>query len=345
MEQQQLVSNNISYSLLKSFDEHGPKALIERQSVYNKGIDFGSKLDDFISLPKDEFNEKYLIVQNTLEGDLFKLAEIIVNIENVNIDTFINDKHNLNQVVHPRVQIINQLAINADLFRRIKKDETRIKKFDNSEFYEFLEFLYNNKDKEFITPGEYSKLLACQDSLYNHKSTKKYFNCGDNIEEIYQLELNFEYKGRNIKCILDKVIINHINETIQPLDLKSGSVSAKEFMKNFFNYKYYLQGALYNVGIKDYFNNYFEGGCYKILPFKYIYLPTFDYSNPKTFILTNKWEEAAWNGFTTNSGYRYRGIDELIDEINWHIKHQVFNETKEFYENLEIELDDSFINL
>ena len=340
MEQQQLVSNNISYSLLKSFDEHGPKALIERQTVYNKGIDFGSKLDDFISLSKDEFNEKYLIVQNTLDGDLFKLAEAIVNIENVNIDSFLTDT----TFIKSRVDIINQIAINNDLFKRIKLNASRIKKFDIPEFYEFLEFMYNNKDKEFITPDEHSKLLACQSSLFNHKSTKKYFNCGDNIEEIYQLELNFEHNNRNIKCILDKVIINHNDKTIQPIDLKSGSVSAKEFMSNFFKFKYYLQGALYNAGIFDYFKK-LRNLNYEILPFKYIYLPTFDYNNPKTFILTEKWEHAAWKGFTTNSGYKYRGINELIDEINWHIKYQIFDETKEFYENLEIKLDDSFIRL
>jgi hypothetical protein len=343
MEQQQLVSNNISYSLLKSFDEHGPKALVERQTVYNKGIDFGSKLDDFISLPKEAFNEKYLIVQNTLDGDLFKLAEIIVNIENVNIDVFI-EPFIEGVTLTNKIVVINQLAMEAELFKRIKLDTSRIKKFDTPEFYEFIEFMYNNKNKEFITPDEHSKLLVCQSSLFNHKSTKKYFNCGGNVEEIYQLELNFEYKNKNIKCILDKVIINHNNKTIQPIDLKSGSVSSKEFMSNFFKFKYYLQGTLYNAGV---FNEYKKliNANYELLPFKYIYLPTFDYNNPKTFILTEKWEHAAWQGFTTNSGYKYRGITELVDEINWHIKHQIFNETREFYENLEIELDDSFINL
>lgn len=337
MEQQQLVSNNISYSLLKSFDEHGPKALIERQTVYNKGVDFGTKLDDFISLPKEEFNNKYLIVQSTLEGDLLKLAQIVVNDVRINTKQFIiNDARTVNT--------LNAIAINAELFKRIKLDDSRIKKFNTPEFYEFINFLYDNKDKEFITPDEYSKLLACQSSLYNHKSTKKYFNCAENIEVIHQLELNYVYKSKNIKCILDMVLIDHARQTIQPIDLKSGSPSAKEFMSNFFKFKYYLQGALYNQNISIWK---VERGLaeYTQLPFKYIYIPTFDYNNPKTFILTSKWEEAAWNGFTTNSGYKYRGINELIDEINWHIKHQVFDETKEFYENLEIKLDDSFINL
>lgn len=340
MEQQQLVSNNISYSLLKSFDEHGPKALIERQSVYNKGTDFGTKLDDFISLSKEEFNDKYLIVQNTLDNDLVKLAETIVNIENVNIDQFLNDSFKTTT----RVDAINTIAIHADLFKRIKKDESRIKKFDNPEFYTFLEFLYNNKDKEFITPDEYSKLLACQQSLFNHKSTKKYFNCGDDCDVIDQLELNYTVNNRNVKCILDKIIIDHSKKTIQPLDLKSGTPTAKEFMSNFFKYKYYLQGALYNLGV-HHWKKEVSFSDYIILPFKYIYIPTMDYNNPKTFILTDKWEQAAWNGFTTNSGYKYKGINELMSEINWHILNQIFNESREFYENLEIKLDDSFITV
>lgn len=337
MEQQQLVSNNNSNSLLKSFDEHGPKALIRRINPYNKGIDFGSKLDDFISLTKEEFNKQYLIVQNGLTGDLFKLAEVLVKDVTINTHKLIipNDKI---------IGIINAIAINAELFKRIKLDASRITKFNSNEFYEFVKFLDNHKEQTFITPDEYSKLIEAQSSLFNHKSTKSYFNLPDTCEEIYQLELNFMYKGRNMKGILDKVIINHTNMTIQPLDLKSGSFPAKDFMGSFFKFKYYMQGAIYNKAIKEWIKDSSFIG-YTILPFKFIYLPTFDCNNPKTFILSEKWEQAAWDGFTTNSGYKYRGIDELVDEINWHIRHQVFNETRDFYENQEIMLDDSFIHL
>ena len=52
MEQRQLVSNNISYSLLKSFDENGPKVLVETKKVYTKSLDYGSKVDDFITMGK-----------------------------------------------------------------------------------------------------------------------------------------------------------------------------------------------------------------------------------------------------------------------------------------------------
>lgn len=337
MEYQKLVSNNNSNSLLKSFDEHGPQALIRRINPYNKGIDFGSKLDDFISLSRERFNEEYLVVQGALKGDLFTLAEILV--KDVTINT--------NKLIEPNdkvIGIINRIAINADIFKRIKLDASRIAKFNTTEFYEFVKFLNDNKQYTFITPDEYSKLLSSQSSLFNHKSTKAYFNCNDHCEEIYQLELNFDYKGRNMKCILDKVIIDHQKMTVQPLDLKSGSFPAKDFGSSFFKFAYYKQGAIYNRAIKEWLKESPYSG-YTVLPFKFVYLPTFDNENPKTFILSEKWEKAAWDGFRTASGYKYRGIDELVDEINWHIKHQVFNETREFYENLEITLDDSYIHL
>ena len=335
--QKELVSNNISYSLLKAIDDSGPQALINKINITNSGIDFGKQLDDFISLTKEEFNTKYLIVNNTIEDDLFKLAQIVLRDVTIN-----NAKLQFNDA--KTINTLNAIAKNADLFKRIKLDESRIKKFNTNEFFEFLKFLELNLDKSFITPEEYSKLIDARASLFNHKSTKKYFNCGDDCEEIYQLEINFKYKNRNVKTILDKIIINHNDETIEPLDLKSGSVDSYEFMKSFFNYKYYLQGGLYVKAIEEWIKT-SELAHYKILPFKFIFLPTYNLNNPKTFIFTNKWYEASWKGFTTNSGYKYRGIDELIDILIWHIENQVFNETKEFYENEEIELDDSFIKI
>jgi len=334
---QELVSNNISYSLLKSFDENGPRVLIERKNVKTKSTEFGNRLDDFISLSTEEFNEKYLIVQNKIEGDLLILAQNVA--KSIKIEYDENNKYK-KDTTDAIIKIISYL----DLFKRIKKDETRILKFNNKEFYDLVDLIKSYPKKEFITPTEYSKLIECRSALYNHKSTKSYFNCEGNIEEIYQAEINYEYLGRNIKVILDKIIINHDKLTIQGLDLKSGSPATHEFIKNFFTYKYYIQGALYIKALNQYI---IDRGLYgyTICPFKYIYQPTFDFNNPKVFVLTKKWIRAAFDGFTTNSGYKYRGIDELIIEINWHINNQVFNETKEFHENNEIYLDDSFIHV
>lgn len=333
----ELVSKNLSYSLIKSFSEEGPSVLITRTNKFTKSLDYGTKLDDFISLTKDQFNEKYLVVQNNnIKGDLFTLAQLVAkqNFKPANTEELVLMLQNK----------ILQIISDNQLFKRMKIRESIIKKFHHSEFYKFVTFCHNNPNKIFISPEEYRKLIAAQSSLFTHKSTKKYFNC-ENCEELYQVEVNFHYKGRNIKCILDKVIIDHKNKTIQGLDLKSGSPKATEFMINFFKYKYYMQGAIYEKALREFVLTFENLEGYKIEPFKYIYIPTNDIDNSKVFILTQKWINAAWNGFTTLSGYRYKGMNELIDEINWHIENQVFSESKDFYNNPEIELNDDFISL
>ena len=62
--------------------------------------------------------------------------------------------------------------------------------------------------------------------------------------------------------------------------------------------------------------------------------------NPK-----DKWIKAATNGFTTASGYPYRGIDELIDEVTWHKENKVFNVSRRIYEQDEVYLEDNFVVL
>ena len=152
----------------------------------------------------------------------------------------------------------------------------------------------------------------------------------------------YPFLKSQLKLYLDKVNIDHNKLTIQGIDLKSGSVNTDNFMTNFFKYKYYFQGAIYQKGLEMYRDEKYPG--YTILPFKFIFLPTFNINNPKTFVLTDKWINAAWNGFKTNSGYEYKGIIELVKDIEWHIVNQVFNESKEFHLNDEVDLDDSFIH-
>lgn len=55
--------------------------------------------------------------------------------------------------------------------------------------------------------------------------------------------------------------------------------------------------------------------------------------------------KAAKKGFTIN-GYKYKGYNQLLKEINWHISNNIFNLTKEIVENKgKLTIDDSFINL
>ncbi len=334
MDQKQLVSKNISYSLLSSFIDNGPEILINKKTIFNKGIDFGTKLDDFITLSKDDFNNKYHILSTDIK--LSTDYETLISL-------LITNKIELNEI---NLKKIYDLIIINNLFKKITIEKSRYNKLNDflSDPDVKIKYDLSLENKSVLTASEYTKLLQCKNILFNHKNTKKYFqDFNEEIDVFYQLKLEYKIKNKNCKVILDKVIVNHKNKTIQGLDIKTGSVTSEEFMKNFFNFKYYLQGALYQKGMEELKNKYFKD--YTILSFKFLYLPTYNINNPKIFVLTQKWIDAAWNGFKTNYGKYYKGIYELIEEILWHIDNKIFNESKEFHLNEEIILDDSFIHL
>ena len=84
---------------------------------------------------------------------------------------------------------------------------------------------------------------------------------------------------------------------------------------------------------------------YTLLPFKYIYLGKSE-NIPFIFTLTDKWYQAAINGFKTKSGFKYTGLDENIEKIYFHWKTNQFDYAQEIYENKgKLNLNDDFIDV
>ena len=84
---------------------------------------------------------------------------------------------------------------------------------------------------------------------------------------------------------------------------------------------------------------------YKLLPFKFLYISRGE-KIPLTFTVTNKWHKAAIDGFKTNDGYVYRGLDEILEEVTWHYDNNEFELPKFMKEaNGNINLNDNFIIL
>ena len=143
---------------------------------------------------------------------------------------------------------------------------------------------------------------------------------------------------------LDYIKIDHVNKTIRGIDLKTGSKPVADFMTNFVKYRYYLQGVIYQMALRAYTK---ENGIehYDLLPFQFLYCGRYE-KIPTTLEFGEKWETGALRGFTTTSGYKYKGLYELVDNIEWHWRNEVFNMSKEQYENNGlIQINDEFINV
>ena len=73
------------------------------------------------------------------------------------------------------------------------------------------------------------------------------------------------------------------------------------------------------------------------MPFKFIYLSITE-NFPLVYQVSEKWHNAALNGFMMAGKYRYRGLNQLLDDIYYHWKN------KEYAENLDlVEVADAYV--
>jgi hypothetical protein len=147
------------------------------------------------------------------------------------------------------------------------------------------------------------------------------FKNNDSESVIYQLKFLAKINGIEIKCMLDAIVIDHVNKTICPIDIKTGVLDKAGF-EDFFEqaylkYNYYIQAGLYRKILFEYLKTHTMYKEYKVLDFKFIYSTT----NPKTYQSTpdlfihdisSEYYLDSFKGFNYKGSY-YKGIAELVD--------------------------------
>lgn len=150
-------------------------------------------------------------------ASLGKLCDIILN----------------NYLEIPNKEEIYNITVTNKLWSTSKK-ETVIKKFDKSEFWNYLEAQFEGKNKVLVTTEE--KVMSSQivDVLLTHEYSKDIFS---NPDSIYQLKFNYKdsigNQKFNFRGIIDIVLIDDKNKTVTLIDLKTGSNSALDFKNSF----------------------------------------------------------------------------------------------------------------
>lgn len=136
-----------------------------------------------------------------------------------------------------------------------------------------------------------------------------------NIDVYKQLIILFEYMGIPFKSMVDLVHVNHSNRTIQPYDLKT-THNAEEFPHSYIKFNYYIQAGVYHLAIHAW-------ACqqglqdYKILPMAFIVTDSYNYMSPLVYITADTNLRESIYGFTIGNR-KYRGTDELLEELKWH---------------------------
>lgn len=325
----EIIDLKLSYSRISDFDRNGPKALIRPSNPEGDGLKFGSYVDDLL-LDKITNNNRckdlYVIYDdNKPTATLGTLCDIIID----NYDEIPNKDTVLKIVKH-------------NGFWSKMKDDTKVDQFDKDEFWKYLKIKFETKDKIVVTQKENDDGKECVHLLLNHKHTYHLFN--NTFENHYQYKFNYKYKGFELRGIIDKMSIDHENKIVYLEDIKTSSSKASEFSKSFIKYCYYFQEAVYykafdsiceELGLKN----------YTLAPFKFIVIGRTE-KVPHIFEISDKWHNAAINGFKTKSGFKYRGLDENLDLIYYHWKNKLYDFSQEVYENNgSLILNDDFIEI
>jgi hypothetical protein len=291
----------------------------------------GNGVDMQLTRPIEEFNQKFHI--SNLQN---KPSDTIKSIVNQVYDHVKEVYSNIRTIQNYSDAILD--ACNDHNYQFNWKDSTRIAKI--VEAWEYWEDLKAAEGKVVLSQEENDLISQIVMSIRTNPTTSKYFETSKDVEILDQLAIYFSYCGIDCKALLDRVIIDHINKTIQPIDFKTMGDQTIYFPKSLRQRRYDIQNAFYTEALY-YFKERDESNWkdYKILPFKFIVESTVNPGNPLVFTCSNellfmgRWgrEEnflelnvpdsaETWTKKEYVSYLEIKGFHQLIEDYKWYME-------------------------
>lgn len=214
--------------------------------------------------------------------------------------------------------------------------ENIIKKFIGSD----AEIYYNEIRKvrannlTVVTSQDVTHAENIVSELRNNFATKDIVNLvnSSRYSVFDQLQVEgYEVDEHLFKSMMDKVIADHQEKTIQPYDLKC-TWSVENFYEEYYLYRRaYIQAYLYYYATKHLtLDENSELYGYTVKPIQFIVCDSTNYYNPLVYTLSDEDMKDAYEGFV-HKGKTYPGVKYLIDEIKWAMDMNIWNISKSNY--------------
>lgn len=291
------------YSMLSAVSKN-PSSLVIDEKDFSDAMKMGDAVDILLFTP-EEFDKKYIVA--TVEqptASLLELANACIEIE------VADDLH----VMH----LVGELG----LWSNIKNPDTLRKKWDTKLFWEYVEFGISAKGKHIITIEENERISKALSIIKYHEFTKDLFDSKLTIE--YQVPIVNDLYGHTFKILVDMMIIDKKNKIIYPFDLKTMSDSQYLFPSKVLYWRYDIQSSLYKHVLEVEYPDYEIKDFWDIV-----------YSFTQESVLKydmSKYHDISRDGFEENNR-EYLGWRDLADRVDWHREKELYDFTKEVYEN------------
>lgn len=306
----------------------------------------GDGVDMQLTRPIEEFNQKFHI--SNLQN---KPSDTIKSIVNQIFDLV---KEEVGQLADKGVLRDHTSKIldscNDHNYQPNWKTETRITKI--VEAWEYWEDIKAAEGKVVLSQEENDLISQIVMSIRTNPATSKYFERDTNFVEILdQYSIYFNYEGIECKALLDRIIVDHKNKTIQPIDFKTMGDQTLYFPKSLRQRRYDIQAAFYTEALKS--KKVYE--TYEILPFKFIVESTINPGNPLVFTCSSELLDIGKNGrqpyklcdkpYISTEYITYmkfdeiKGFHQLIEDYKWYMENEFEKSRKIVEAQGEFQLD------
>ena len=326
------INPAISQSQLKLLLGPDPSIFktIQEPDLYfeeKKHFIIGDGVDIQLTRPIEEFNQKFHI--SNLQN---KPSDTIKSIVNQVFDLV---KEEVGELVDKGVLRDHTSKIldscNDHNYQPNWKTETRIAKI--VEAWEYWEDIKAAEGKVVLSQEENDLISQIVMSIRTNPATSKYFERDTNFVEILdQYSIYFNYESIECKALLDRIIVDHKNKTIQPIDFKTMGDQTLYFPKSLRQRRYDIQAAFYTEALKS--KKVYE--TYEILPFKFIVESTTNPGNPLVFTCNQELLEIGKSGrnaynlcdkayvsdeYTVYMKFdKIKGFHQLIEDYKWYME-------------------------
>lgn len=312
-EEEYRASPAFSYSTLATFERGGAECiphLYDKKS--SEPLRFGSLVDTLLTGP-EEMDDKFYIAK------ISKPSEAIASILNLVWEQ--SDKSTKDLLKIPEETILK--TANDFTYGMTWNPSTRIRKI-LEEGITYFKQLASAEGKMLISDTDYSLAQSNVETLKVHKFTKDLFY--DNpfetdIEAHYQLKFKTSFDGQNVRCMFDRIIVDHKKKIIYPIDLKTTGKPEEHFDESFITWSYWIQSNMYSQILEKVISEdeYFKD--FTIAPFKFVCINRYNKS-PLVWV--------DYNNLTTGdrldkNNIRHKYWKTLAKELKWHLDSGIFN--------------------
>src|SRR3990167_8738311 len=303
----------------------------------------GSAADCLLTSP-EEFNETFEVLNMKAIGG--KTGEVIIKLSRHDFTERGLEFQDLPDEDIQRYCIEAEIAGGVKWFRSKVTSDSKYQ-----EFYDKLVRLNTHGDKKIITSEIFEQAKAIQIQVLSDPIIGKYFSRNnEEFKTYYQVPVFFDYKGLQCKQLLDLVIVPLDGRSFVISDLKTTSKGIFNYEDTIIHQKLYLQGGFYSLphirrlriktpekALQDLWD---DKKAY-LQDFIYLAVDSAGYEQPNEYSLGGLGSAQITQileGGVLKTGEKTPGIDAILEEMRWHYDNQLWEHTREYYENKQSKL-------